>query len=125
MADVFTLSGGFTVVPTADPASGDPALSVVLAESLQLSAKTVATYALTADSPVSVDFGGVTNAGVVSIRAVGGKVRARLTSADGSTQAVPIDPLGVFLCREVPVTAIDLTRVAGQDTNVVVFLGEE
>ena len=124
MADAFRLSGSYSTTPTSGTPSGDPEVEALIEESVGLTSKTIGVYALTVDTPVTVDFGGLTNANVIAIRAVGGKVKARLTSADGSTQAVPVDPLLLSISKTVPVTAIDLTRVAGVATTVRVFLGE-
>lgn len=78
---------------------------------------------LTTDAPVSVQFNGMT-AALVRVIATGGKVRARLTSADGSAQALPVDPFLQLISRSVPFTALDLTRVTGAPTvRVRVALG--
>ena len=58
------------------------------------------------------------------IKVTGGKVRVRLTSADGATQAVPVDSLLVLVDRATTVSAIDLTRTPSTSTRVQVFLGE-
>lgn len=106
-----------TPVPTTAEVLGQ------LLESLYLTDKLTGNLALGADSPVSVGFGSIVNASVIILRSTS-KVRARITSADGSTQSVPVDPLFVLLAGSVPVTAIDLTRLAGVNTNVTLFLGE-
>lgn len=105
--------------------SGCPTIEVPFDEDVILAFKHYTEPNLTADAPVAVDFGSVTNAAVVVVAVEDGKkVRVRLTSADGTDQAVPVDDSFVLLCRSVPVTAIDLTRVVGVDTRVKVFLGE-
>jgi hypothetical protein len=92
---------------------------------LSLTRKDLDSVVLSADAPLSVSFGsGVVSAAVVILKATGGKVRARLTSADGSQQAVPVDDLLVLISQSVPITAIDLTRVPGVLTTVDVFLGQ-
>lgn len=96
-----------------------------ITSSLSLTRKDFDTVVLDADAPVDVNFGsGVTEAAVVVMKATGGKVRARLTSADGSQQSVPVDDLQVVVSQSVPFTAIDLTRVPGVSTSVDVFLGQ-
>jgi len=71
------------------------------------------------DSPVSIPLAGLGAAGanVVHLRAEGAKVRARVTSTDGSTQAVPVDPLLFVESDSVAITAIDVTRVAGSGSQ--------
>lgn len=105
--------------------SGIASFCTPIIEQLNLVQKDYDTLVLAADAPVSVSFGGgVTAASVVILKAVGGKVRARVTSADGSTQAVPFDSLLILISRTVPITAIDLMRVPGMATTVDVFLGQ-
>ncbi len=88
-------------------------------------APTIAEYELDDDAVQTVAFGPLDNAHVVLIKTVGGKVRARLTSADGSQQSIPVDSFMVIVSESVPFTALDLTRVAGVTTTVKVLLGEK
>lgn len=79
---------------------------------------------LDTDSPKSVAFGDLPSAALVNILSESGKVRARLTSADGTLAEVPVDPVHFTVSMSVPFTAIDLTRVAGAGTiRVSVTLG--
>jgi len=124
MADVFALEGSYSSRPTSGNPSGNPEVEAPISERITLNNKTVGYYELTSDSPVNVDLGGLSSVNVLVIKTVGGKARVRITSSDGSTQAVPVDSFFVLITKSVAVTAIDLTRVAGIDTNVRVFLGE-
>jgi hypothetical protein len=124
MSDVFSLQGGYTATPASGCPSGSPSVDTPICESIVLKAKQIVEPTLTVDSPIAVGFGGVTSANVVVIK-THGKVKARLTSADGTTQSVPVDSFLVLISLTVPVTAIDLTRVAGTDTIVEIFLGEK
>lgn len=124
MADQFTLSGSYNATPLGGAASLDPSIDATISEQMALQAKFVANLDLTVDTPVAVPFGTVGNAHVVVLKATG-KVSARLTSADGSTQVVPFDTVLIVMCQSVPFTAIDLTRVAATATVVRVFLGEK
>lgn len=82
------------------------------------------TVDLDSDTAESVAFGDLPSASLVVLESPGGKVRARLTSADGTTQSVPVDPLLAIVSLTVPITAIDLTRVSGAGTvRVSVILG--
>lgn len=125
MSDTFKLTGGYTVTPLGNPLSFAPSMEAVIDEAVTIKAKTVGEQLLSADAPAAVDFGGVASANVVILKAVGGKVRARITSADGSSQAVPFDTYWILMSDTVPVTAIDLTRLTGIDTTVRIFLGEK
>lgn len=74
---------------------------------------------LTSDSPVSIPFAGLDVVTFVAIKPVGGvKVRVRLTSADGSQQAIPVGRALALDCVTVPFTAIDVTRIAGYPAPV-------
>jgi hypothetical protein len=125
VADNFSLTGSYQASPAFGSPSGIGAIIAPVDEEMQLVDKFYDSVSLAVDAPVSVPFGGgVTNAHVVILKATGGKVRARLTSADGVSQAVPVDSFAVFTSRSVPITAIDLTRVPGTLTSVDVFLGQ-
>jgi hypothetical protein len=123
MADTFRLSGTYAVKLSTGTSSGAPSIEALLDESLLLARKLTQRLDLTVDTPVTISFGGLTKAHVIIIRA-DAKVKLRLTSADGSTQAVPVEPLFIAMSQTVQFTALDITRVAGQATSVEVFLGE-
>lgn len=125
MADGFKLTGGYTITPLGSPLSFAQNVEATIDESVTLEHRQTTDPTLTVDTAVVVPFGSVTNANVIIMKAVGGKVRARLTSADGSTQSVPFDTYFILMTDTVPVTAIDLTRVAGTETTVRVFLGQK
>jgi hypothetical protein len=125
MADQFSLTGSYQATPAFGSPSAIGAIIAPVDEELILVDKFYDQVQLTVDGPVSVPFGGgVVNAHVVILKATGGKVTARFTSADGTTQAVPVDSFAVVMSRTVPFTALDLTRIPGQLTAVDVFLGQ-
>jgi hypothetical protein len=124
MAYQFALTGSYTTTPLNGEQSLAPTCNAVIDEPLTLTKKTEYDTTLTVDTPVAVQFGGVVNAHVVILKAVGGKMRARLTSADGTQQSVPVDSVLVLTALSVPVTAIDLTRVPATPVDVRVMLGE-
>jgi hypothetical protein len=136
MSDQYLLSGGYTVTPLASSPSLDPSLDATLNESLVIKSKEFASVHLTTDVdsgalppvlPTPVPFGTVANAHIVTIKIDpgGGKVKVRLTSADGALQIIPVDSYLLLQSVASPITAIDLTRTAGVDTIVRVFLGEK
>lgn len=125
MADSFKLLGSYETVPLGNPLSFAPNVVAQISEGKTLKAKQIADLTLEVDTPVVVPFGGVVNAHVLLIKATGGKVKARFTSADGALQSVPFDTYFILMSEAVPITAIDLTRVAGTVTSVRVFLGEK
>jgi len=124
MADQFSFVGSYGTKPLSGSLSFAPLIDTPINESINLDAKHLDEVDLTADAPVSVNFGGVTNANIVILKATG-KCRARITSADGASQAIPFDTYLILMSESVPVTAIDITRVAGVETLVKIFLGEK
>lgn len=122
MAGLFQLSGSYSTTPEEGGAA--PEVGRTFNEKLPLSRQAVGTYDLSSDSPVDVDFGGLAGVNVLIVKVVGGKVTLRLTSADGTDQAVPVDSFFALVDRTVTLTAIDLTRTPSTSTRVQVFLGE-
>lgn len=126
MSDKFMISGSWETTPQSGSllASGAPSLLAPIKETLTLSQKNYDDYTLDADAVQAVAFGGVENANVVQI-SCDRKIKVRLTSADGATQTIPVDGHLSLISRTVPFTAIDLQRVAGQETRVKVFIGQK
>lgn len=127
MSDLFQLTGSYFTQPATGAPSADPqVVSTGISESMELALKDLGEYSLAADAPVTVDFGGLTTgANLVVIKVTsGGKIRVRLTSTDGTLQAIPVDSLLWIISESVAITAADLTRTAGVPTTVKVFLGQ-
>jgi fructose-specific phosphotransferase system IIC component len=124
MADQFVLQGSYSSTPMGQPSSFAQVVQATIDESTILDAQHVDEVTLAVDTSVVVPFGGVANANIIILKAVGGKVTARITSTDGAAQSVPFDTYFILMSESVPVTALDLTRVAGVETTVRVFLGE-
>lgn len=125
MSDSFKLLGSYEVTPQGNPLSFAPNIAANISEGKTLAAKEISELNLADDSPLAVPFGGVVNANIVILKAIGGKVTAALTSTDGSSQHVPFDTYFILMSDSVPITALTLTRVAGTPTTVRVFLAEE
>lgn len=124
MSDLFVLAGSYSTTPQVGSPSGIASIPAPIDEEQILTAKHYDTIPLSVDTPVAIQFGGVTNAHVVIVKVTGGKVRVRLTSTDGAAQAVPVDSFFAAISQSVPVTAIDLTRSPGVASVVDVFLGQ-
>ena len=124
MAYQFALTGGYTNTPLDGVPSLAPNVDAPLDESMVVLKKAESDVDLDVDTPVAIAFGGVMNASIVILKTVGGKIRARLTSADGTTQSIPIDSTFILISRSVPITAIDLIRVPATSCQVRYFLGE-
>jgi hypothetical protein len=125
VADTFSLAGSYQSTPAFGSPSGVGSIIAPIDEELVLTEKFYDSIDLSTDAPFNVSFGGgVTQAAVVILKAIGGKVRVRVTSTDGSQQSFPLDSFAVIMSVSVPITAIDLTRVPGTATTVDVFLGQ-
>lgn len=126
MSDKFQISGSWSTTPQTGAllASGAPALTAPINETVTLGQKNFDDYVLSADAVQAVAFGGVVNAHVVEI-SCDRKIKARFTSADGAIQVIPVDGHLSLISKTVPFTAIDLQRVAGQETRVKVFIGQK
>lgn len=117
------LTGSITDFPTSEVAAPVCA-RLELETGLERRSVTLAT-----DSPVAVPFS-TPDVSVVRIFVdpklnTSTKVTARVTSADGTQQLVPVDPIAIIFSQSVPFTAIDLIRVAGQTTVVDLTLGQK
>lgn len=110
--------------PVGNP-SGHPQALVQLAEILYTGKYSVQTVTLSADSATSLSLGALSEANFLVIRVDGGKVRVRITSSDGTSQSIPVDPLLILRCDSVGITAIDITRTTGIDTDVYAVLGQK
>ena len=128
MSDTLVLHGSLTSGQGACGCSGmsfSPAIAACIEESLALKGSPITgEFELTDDAPVSVPLASLSRAHAVFVKAVGGKVRVRLTSADGSSQAIPVDSVLFVISESVHFTAIDLTRAAGVSVTVRVLLAE-
>jgi len=125
MADAFKLLGSYEVNPLTAPLSFAQVTVAPINEAKTLKVKSSTDVVLDVDTPVPVPFGGVANAHIVILKSTAGKVKARITSADGALQGVPFDTYWILMSDSEPITAIDLTRVAGVETTVRVFLAEK
>jgi hypothetical protein len=133
VADAYTFIADATVAPISGGfSSGIAALDVPLNEALTLSVKSSQVVELISDAAATVQLPGPTStnpsaplANVVVIKVVGPRVKAAITTADGASQIVPVDPLFVLHTTTVsPITALTLTRTPGNDTFVHLFLGQ-
>lgn len=125
MSAVFAIVGSYSATPASGSPSADPIVTAPLDERQMLATLQYSQLTLTSDTPVSLPLGGLTSANVLIVKAVGGKVRVRITSADGSQQAVPVDTFLALMSASVPMTAVDVTRTPGVQTVIRYFLGQK
>lgn len=75
---------------------------------------------LDSDGAVTVNFNGMGEIHALFIIA-DGKVTGALTSADGTDQAISIDPIFFVMSLSSPYTGLKLTRVAGSANSIKVL----
>ena len=124
MAYQFGLSGSYTTIPLDGVPSLAPTIGAPIDETMTVATKTEYDQDLTVDTPVAVQFGGVSAANVVILKSTGGKVQARISSADGSSQVIPFDTVLILMSLSVPITAISLVRIPATETLVRVYLAQ-
>ena len=78
---------------------------------------------LAADAPATVPVPTGTNFVFIIVPPTAQPVRARVTTTQGAQQALPVAGVLVVQTGDDPLTALDLTREAGAETTVDVFLG--
>lgn len=125
MSDVFAITGSYSATPASGSPSADPIITAALDERLMLATEQYSQLTLASDSPVALPLGGLSEANVLIVKCVGGKVRVRISSADGSQQSVPVDSFLALISASVPMTVVDVTRTPGVQTVIRYFLGQK
>lgn len=127
MSDIFKLDGSATVDSAeGDSPSGEFELAAELAESLYLKTRWTGRATLSADPITTIPLPyGLAAAHVVILRVTGGSCLASLTSTAGADQSVPFDSLIVLMSKTTGYTGLKLTRPAGVEVTVRIFLGEK
>jgi hypothetical protein len=118
------LQGSVSVGNQQGMVSGQPTILTSINERMTATSDLAAKYTLSSDTAQTVDLGGLANINFLSVRAVGGKIRVRITSSDGTNQSIPVDPILVLRSDSVNITALDLTRLANTETEVYIVLAE-
>lgn len=120
---ILRMTGGVTITPETS-ASGNPPVSVPIDETVTIQSKLIAEYSLGADPAETVSLGDMASPGIDGffLRA-SAEVVVRVTSADGTTQAIP----ATFLAHRCtsPITAMTVQRRTGVATTVFVTLWQE
>jgi len=121
----FSLAGSYLADPLSGDTSLDPSTPAPIDEQMTLDKRSVFDVKLTTDALAAVPMGGITSAHIVILKAIEGKVLAKLTSVAGIAQIVPVDKVLILISEGDPITAISLTRTPALLTTVRVFLGEK
>jgi hypothetical protein len=125
MADVFALEGAWSLSPASGFPSLDPSVTTPIDEQVQLVNKEVGDLNLTVDTPVAVNFGAVSPANVLILKAFGGPVTATITWSGGTSQVIPFDSYLILVSLTNGITAISLTRQPATLTQVRTLLGQQ
>lgn len=122
---LLTRTGSDTITPPVGNPSGQSTVLVSVDERMALQRVLSTNLSLGTDSPVTVSLGTLSEVNYMTVRADGGKVRLRLTSSDGTSQSIPVDPSFSLRSDSVGITAIDVTRVTNTETEVFIVLGQK
>ncbi len=119
------LEGAITIANPVGSPSGQPTVLLTLEEKVYLKRVLSTNVSLTTDVATPVSLGALAAVNFLSIRAEGGYVRVRITSSQGATQSIPVDPSLILQSDDLDITAIDLLRESTVDTEVYIVLGEK
>jgi hypothetical protein len=121
------LSGNVQITPLSTYNSGSGIVPFPLYELVALSKRHLDEVLLSTNAVTSISLGGLTEVNVLILRTTGGKVRARVTTSDGTEQAIPVSPLLVSLTGAVGITAIDVMRdnTLTNEVRVEILLGQK
>lgn len=122
MAQQLTIEGALVISEAVGDYQGQSQVTNTIAEKMSILQYQNTVYVLSADSAQTVALGALTEINVLQIRVVGNKVRVRITSSDGTSQAIPVDSFLCIVSDSVSITAVDLTRTAGSETTVYVTI---
>ena len=125
MASLFSLQGTYTAAPSSGSPSADPLITAPINEGMTLANEVVSQMTLSTDGPIALPFCGLDAVNLLVFKCVGGKITVRLTSADGSAQAFPVDSFLVLTSASTDITAIELERNPATTTVVRYFLGQK
>lgn len=104
--------------------SGDPLITAPVDERQTLGLELAGQLLLLDDSETPLPFGGLSEASVVVLKAVGSAIKVRLTSTAGSEQVVPLDSFMVLMNASDPFTAITVQNQTLAPVTVKFFLGQ-
>lgn len=127
LAETLQLNGQLSINPSTASICADGVdlgTLVNLSETMSISAKLTAAFALTADPAFPINLTTVPSVSALYIE-TDAKVTLTLTTADGALQLLPVDGMMIWFSASVPITALSITRLAGTTTNVKLILGQK
>lgn len=119
------IEGAITIANPVGSPSGQPTVLLTLEEKVFLKRVLATNVTLDSDALTPVSIGPLAGVNFLSIRASGGYVRVRITSSQGTSQSIPVDPCLILQSDDLDITAIDLLRETTVDTEVYIVLGEK
>lgn len=122
MAQQLKLEGALVIEEAIGDYQGQSQVTNVIKESMTVLQYQSTVYVLSSDTAQTVSLGSLSAVNVLQLRVVGNKVRVRITSSDGTSQAIPVDSFLCIISDSVNITAIDLTRTAGSESTVYVTI---
>jgi hypothetical protein len=122
MSQQLKLEGALVIEEAIGDYQGQSQITNVIKESMTVLQYQSTVYVLSSDSAQTVSLGSLSAVNVLQLRVVGNKVRVRITSSDGTSQAIPVDSFLCIISDSVDITAIDLTRTVGSESTVYVTI---
>lgn len=126
MSETLLLTGQLSTNPTHSSCGEDPdhSMVVTLQEAMSITAKQSIAFTVPSDAAFPIDLSATPNVNALFIDA-SAKVKLTITTADGATQVIPVDPMMIWFSASVPITALSITRVPSTDTTVRLILGDK
>lgn len=124
---LLSVIGTISETPATGSPSGVPDIPIPIGVSLRLPRSGISlNYDLAADGATAVALGQLANPGVnvIFAQVTGGSCDLILTSADGTSQVVPVGPMALLVSTIVPYTAISLARQTGIEVFVQLYLAQ-
>lgn len=124
MADILNVNGAFTLQANTGLTRGSPTVLAQFVQQVAMLRKAEAEYTLESDSAQTVSLAGMADAAFLYAYC-DAPVTLRITTADGSAQAIPVYPLAmIMLPAAKALTALTVTRSPGAVTVVKFVLAQ-
>lgn len=126
MQATLQLTGAYTLTPPSYPPSSAQQVGSPIGQTNYVKRWSAQTVDVTSDAATSIPLpGGSSQVHFVYVAVQGGSpVDLLLTSADGTSQVVPCDPLAIVYCNNRPVTAISVVRTPGVLATLTYLIAE-
>lgn len=120
------LSGSYSLQPPSYPPSSAQQIGSPIQQTNYVKYWAALNVDLTTDGPIAIPFPpGMTLCHMLNFAVQGGSpIEMFLTSADGTLQAIPVDPQAILYMNNLPVTAISVQRTTGVLTTLTYLIAQ-